>query len=151
MLAIIPTHLSSSLLRLSIVAQPSKENSHLPNILIPHPTNLLNIRRALAHPLQTIPRQHQLILHILARLHINPRLHSDSPDNLLPQEIANLDLIHARVAILLDVHVDGEMRVHVAHLVLEAPGHADDEVLDDGFHRADGGDVLAGAVVQFDG
>ena len=42
------------------------------------------------------------------------------------------------------------MGVDVAHLVLVAFGHAGDQVLDDGLDGTEGGDVLAGAVVDFD-
>jgi hypothetical protein len=43
------------------------------------------------------------------------------------------------------------MGVDVAHLVLEALGDADDHVLDDGLDGAEGGDVLANAVVDLNG
>ncbi len=42
------------------------------------------------------------------------------------------------------------MRVHVTHLVPKTLDHADDEVVDDGAHRAQRRDVLARAVVQLD-
>lgn len=42
------------------------------------------------------------------------------------------------------------MRVDVAHLILEALGDADDQVVDDGPYCPQGGDTLAGAVVDFD-
>ena len=38
--------------------------------------------------------------------------------------------MHQAVILLLDVDVDREMGVDIAHLVLVAPGHADDEVVD---------------------
>ena len=41
------------------------------------------------------------------------------------------------------------MGVDVAHLVFEAFCNADDQVVDEGFNCAEGGDVLAGTVVQF--
>lgn len=40
------------------------------------------------------------------------------------------------------------MSVDVAHLVLEAPGDTDDEVVDDGADGAEGSDALAGTVVH---
>lgn len=43
------------------------------------------------------------------------------------------------------------MSVDVAHLVLEALGDTDDEVVDDGADGTQGSDTLAGTVVQLDG
>lgn len=42
------------------------------------------------------------------------------------------------------------MGIDVAHLVLEALGDADDQVVDDSPHRPEGSDILAGAVVDLD-
>lgn len=42
------------------------------------------------------------------------------------------------------------MGIHVAHLVLVAFGDADDQVVDDGPDGAEGCDIFAGAVVDFD-
>jgi hypothetical protein len=42
------------------------------------------------------------------------------------------------------------MCVDVSHLVLEALGNTDDQVVDESADCAEGGDVLAGTVVQFD-
>ncbi len=44
----------------------------------------------------------------------------------------------------------GEMGIDVAHLVLEALGDADDQVVDEGADCAEGGDVLADAMVDLD-
>jgi hypothetical protein len=43
------------------------------------------------------------------------------------------------------------MGVDVAHLVLEAFGDADDQVVDEGADGAEGGDILSVAVVDLDG
>lgn len=51
---------------------------------------------------------------------------------------------------MLDVDIDGKMSVDVAHLVLEAFGDADDQVVDDGPDGAEGSDGLALAMVDFD-
>lgn len=51
----------------------------------------------------------------------------------------------------LDVDVDGEMGVDVTHLVLEAAGNTDHEVVDDGADGAESSNTLAGTVVQLDG
>lgn len=42
------------------------------------------------------------------------------------------------------------MCVNVSHLVLEALGDTDDQVVDERSDCAEGGDVLSGTVVQFD-
>lgn len=124
--------------------------THLTDILVPHFAHLLDISRRLRHVLDRVTRQLQLILLVLARLDLDTRLHDDLADNLLADEVADLDLVEARLGVLADVDVDGEMGVHVAHLVLEALGHADDHVVDERAHRAQRGDVLARAVVQLD-
>ncbi len=64
--------------------------------------------------------------------------------------IPDLDLEVARLAVLLDVDVDGEMGIDVAHLVLEALCHADYQVVDERANCAEGSDVLARAVVDLD-
>lgn len=48
-----------------------------------------------------------------------------------------------------NVDVDGEMGVDVAHLVLEATGDTDDQVVDDCSDSAEGSDALAVSVVNF--
>jgi hypothetical protein len=77
-------------------------------------------------------------------------VHDDLAHDLLADEVADLDLVQARLRVLLHVDVDGEMGVDVAHLVLEALGHADDHVVDQRADGAEGGDVLARAVVELD-
>ena len=49
--------------------------------------------------------------------------------------VPDLDLIKSSLVALVQVDVDGEMGVDVAHLVLEALGDADDQVVDE---RPDG-------------
>lgn len=124
--------------------------THLTDILVPHFAHLLDISRGLRHVLDRVTRQLQLILLVLARLDLDTGLHDDLAHNLLADEVADLDLVEARLGVLVDVDVDGEMGVHVAHLVLEALGHADDHVVDERAHRAQRGDVLARAMVQLD-
>ena len=51
---------------------------------------------------------------------------------------------------LLNVDVDWEMGVDVSHLVLVSFCYAGDQVLDDALDCAEGSDVLAGAMVDFD-
>ena len=43
------------------------------------------------------------------------------------------------------------MGVDVAHLVFETLCNTDDQVVDESLDCAEGGDILAGAVMQFDG
>jgi hypothetical protein len=57
----------------------------------------------------------------------------------------------AGLGVLLNVHVDGKVSVDVTHLVLEALGDTDDEVVDDGADGAEGSDTLARAVVHLNG
>ena len=51
---------------------------------------------------------------------------------------------------LLDVDVDREMSINVSHLVFVASCDACDEVLDDGLDCAEGSDIFARTVVDFD-
>ena len=46
--------------------------------------------------------------------------------------------------------VDGEMGVDVAHLVLKALCHTNDQVVDDGTDGSEGSDLLSGAMVNLD-
>lgn len=65
-------------------------------------------------------------------------------DDLLTKEVTNLD----GVTLTVDDDVDGKVSVDVAHLVLEAFGDANDHVVDQGADGANGGHVLAAAVVD---
>lgn len=49
----------------------------------------------------------------------------------------------ARLGVLLDVDVDGEMGIDVSHLVLEALGDTDDQVVDERSDGSESGDILA--------
>jgi hypothetical protein len=124
--------------------------THLTDILVPHFAHLLDISRRLRHVLDRVTRQLQLILLILARLNLNTRLHNNLADNLLANEVSDLNLIEASLGVLADIDVDWEMGVHVAHLVLEALGDADDHVVDQRADCAEGSHILAGAVVELD-
>lgn len=66
----------------------------------------------------------------------------------LGSNIPDLNLEQASLLVLLDVDVDGEMGVDVAHLVLEALGDTDDQVVDDGSDGAESSDALAAAMVE---
>ena len=65
-------------------------------------------------------------------------------------DIPNLQVIETCLAVLLDVDVDGEMGIHISHLVLISLCDANYEVVDDGSDCAEGCDVLARTVVDFD-
>lgn len=65
--------------------------------------------------------------------------------------IPDLNLVLAGLGVLLNVDVDGEVGVDVAHLVLEALRDTDDHVVDDGADGAEGSDGLAGAMVHLNG
>lgn len=65
-------------------------------------------------------------------------------------DIPDLNLVDA-VGVLVDVDIDGKVCVDVSHLVLEALGDANNQVVDDGADGTEGGDVLADTVVDVDG
>lgn len=62
----------------------------------------------------------------------------------------DLNLVDSGVLVLLQVHVDWEMCVHISHLVLVTLGDANDQVVDESADGSESGDVLAVAVVEFD-
>ncbi len=62
--------------------------AYLSNILVLDPAYLLNICRTLAHILQRIARQLQLVLLVLADLDIHTRQHGNPPYDLLANEIS---------------------------------------------------------------
>ena len=124
--------------------------TYLSDILVSHSADLLDIGRTLRHVLEVVANQDELILLVLGDLDVDALLHDDAADNLLADEVADLDLVEAGLGVLVDVDV-GEMRVDVAHLVLEALRDTGNQVLDDRANRAEGGDVLAVAVVDLDG
>lgn len=64
--------------------------------------------------------------------------------------IPDLDL-EDTLGSFVQVDVDGEMGVDVSHLVLETLGDTDDQVVDKSSDSAEGGDILADAVVDVDG
>lgn len=64
--------------------------------------------------------------------------------------VPDLNLEQTSLGVLVHIYVDGEMCVDVSHLVLEALGDANDQVVDEGANCAEGSDVLAGTVVQLD-
>jgi len=81
---------------------------------------------------------------------IDTLVHNNFSDDLLPNEVSDLNLKQTGLLVFLNIDVDREMGVDVSHLVLEAFCDTNDQVVDDGSHCAEGGDVLSGAVVEFD-
>lgn len=98
--------------------------------------------------LEVVAGELELILDVLGSLNLDTVGHDDAADELLAQEVSDLNLHAASLVVLLDVDVDGEMGVDVAHLVLVALGDTNDHVVDDGADGAESGDVLAGTVVH---
>ena len=92
----------------------------LSDILVPDSARLLDVCGALGDLLEIVTAEDELILLVLGSLDINTVLSNDLADDLLAQEVADLNLPEASLAVLVEVDVDGEMGVDVAHLVLEA-------------------------------
>lgn len=64
--------------------------------------------------------------------------------------IPDLNLVLVGLVVLLQVDVDGKVCIDVAHLVLEALGDTDDQVVNDGADGTESSDTLAGTVVHLD-
>jgi hypothetical protein len=127
-----------------------KVNAHLSDILVSHSADLLDIGGALRDGLERVALEDQLILLGLGDLDLNTGSDGNLADELLADEVSDLDLVVARLTVLLDIDVDGEMGIDVSHLVLVALRYADDQVVDEGADGAQRGDVLARAVVDLD-
>eukprot|EP00304_Pavlova_gyrans_P010959 CAMPEP_0206038762 /NCGR_PEP_ID=MMETSP1466-20131121/4319_1 /ASSEMBLY_ACC=CAM_ASM_001126 /TAXON_ID=44452 /ORGANISM="Pavlova gyrans, Strain CCMP608" /LENGTH=172 /DNA_ID=CAMNT_0053413369 /DNA_START=76 /DNA_END=594 /DNA_ORIENTATION=- len=76
------------------------------------------------HLLHVVAKEADLVLDVGRALHRHAVVALDAPHDLLAEEVADL---HHRV-LLHDGHVDGEVRVHKAHLVFEALSNASDHV-----------------------
>lgn len=75
-------------------------------------------------------------------------MHDDPAHNLLSNEVPDLHLEQTRLLVLVQVHVDGEVGIDVAHLVLEALRDADDQIVDERPDRAERGNVFSRAMVD---
>jgi len=82
----------------------------------------------------------------LPKAHSRP---SNGKNSVILSPLPYLNLV-LPLAVLVDADVDGEMGVDVAHLVLEAAGHADDHIADESADGTEGGDVLTRAMVELD-
>jgi len=105
----------------------------------------------LRHVLQRVTREDELILLGGGSLNIDTRLHDNSANELLADEVSDLNLVQVGLGVLGDVDVDGEMGVDVSHLVLEALGDTNDQVVDEGSYSSEGSDILADTVMNLDG
>lgn len=123
---------------------------YLSDILVSHPADLLDIGSTLRYVLDRVAREDKLVLLGGGDLNLDTGLHNNTADNLLANEVSDLDLKQASLGVLVEVDVDGEMGVDVSHLVLEALGNTDDQVLDQGSDSSKSGDVLANTVVDLD-
>ena len=118
-------------------------HAHLSDILVADSADLLDVGSALGDLLEVVTGELQLVLDVLGSLDLDTVGHNDTANELLALHAASL-------VVLLEVDVDGEMGVDVAHLVLVALGDTNDHVVDDGADGAESGDVLAGTVVHLD-
>lgn len=123
-------------------------SSYLTDILVSDSADLLDVGGGLGNVLQGDTSEGELILGVLGDLDVDTVAHGDSPDELLANEVANFDLVAVGLGVLVDVDVDGEMGVDVAHLVLVALHDTGDKVVDDSTNGSEGGDILAGTVVD---
>lgn len=129
----------------------NKSVTHLTDILVANTADLLDVGGTLGDTLQGVTGELELILNVGRGEDLNTGLGSDAADVLLTEEVTDLNLSAVGLGVLLDVDVDGEMGVDVTHLVQEAAGDTDDQVVDDGADGTEGSDTLAGTVVQLDG
>lgn len=170
--------------------QERKTNTNLPDILVSHPADLLDVGSALGDTLEGVTAENELVLLGSGDGNLNTGLHDDLANDLLANEVSgkprvstislfptnnqlpcpphlpfslgggsfavrvldvpDLNLEKVGLLVLLNVDVDGEMRVDVAHLVLEALGDTDDQVVDEGSDCSESSDVLAVSVVDLD-
>ena len=175
-----------------------RRGTNLPDILVPHSADLLDICSRLGHVLEGVARQHNLVLDIGGGLDNDPAQHGNATDDLLTQEVAiyllvrhppsfgnaggvlmqetgstshvgkllsehlqsppcptdiglpDLDLLSTSLRVLFNVDIDGEMSVHVTHLVLVSLGDTGDQVLDERLDSAEGSNILSDTVVELD-
>ena len=125
-------------------------STYLTDILVSDTADLLDIGGALGHILQGVTGELELVLDVGGGDDVDAGAGRNAANELLTQEVADLDVGAAGLSVLLEVDVDGEMGVDVAHLVQEATGNTDDQVVDDGADGAEGSNTLASTVVQLD-
>jgi len=122
----------------------------LSDILVADLADLLDIGGTLGDVLERVSGQLELILLVLRRLNLNTGPHDNPSYELLADEVSDLHLPAVGLLVLLQVDVDGEMGIYVAHLVLVSLGDTDDQVVNQGADSSESSDALAGAVVELD-
>ena len=147
-----------------------RKQSYLSNILVPDSANLLDIGSTLRNTLKGVSENLELILDIGGSNNLNTRVGRHTANVLLAQKvpiekrplafnkacfftdigIPDLNIEKTSLTVLLNVHVDGKVSVDVTHLVLEAPGNTNDQVVDDSADRTEGSNTLTGTMVKFD-
>lgn len=106
-------------------------NAHLSDILVAHSADLLDVGSRLGDILEGVAGELDLILLVWRDDNLDTLGHDDTTNNLLADEVSDLDFVESGLVVLLDVDVDREMCVDVAHLVLVALGDSDDQVVDE--------------------
>lgn len=101
----------------------------LSDILVADTADLLDVGGALGDVLDAVSGELELVLDVLGSLDVDAGPHVDPSDDLLANEVSDLNLEAVGLLVLLDVDVDGEMGIDVSHLVLEALGDTDDQVV----------------------
>ena len=106
-----------------------KTIQELSDILVADTADLLDVGGALGDVLEAVSGELELILDVLGSLDVDTGPHVDPSDDLLADEVSDLNLEAVGILVLLDVDVDGKMGIDVSHLVLEALGDTDDQVV----------------------
>lgn len=101
----------------------------LSDILVANTADLLDVGGALGDVLEAVSGELELVLDVLGGLDVDTGPHVDPSDDLLANEVSDLNLEAVGLLVLLDVDVDGKMGIDVSHLVLEALGDTDDQVV----------------------
>jgi hypothetical protein len=101
----------------------------LSDILVANTASLLDVGGTLRDVLDAVSGKLKLVLDVLGGLDVDSGPHVDPSDDLLANEVSDLNLPAVGILVLLKVDVDGEMGVDVSHLVLEALGDTDDQVV----------------------
>ena len=89
---------------------------------------------------------------LIPSLRADPNSSNPTPPSRIDIDVnvPDLNLKQTSLVVLVNIDVDWEMCVDVSHLVLEALGDTDDQVVDEGSDGSEGSNVLSRAVVEFD-
>ncbi len=91
----------------------SGRSLYLPDILVPHSADLLNVGRALRYILEGVAAEDELVLLRLGDLDVDTRLHRHSPHQLLADKVSGSRELSASLS--------HEMHRRLIFLILEAP------------------------------